>query len=66
MSTVPADPAGAVARTWLAESEVILPAVEPNLTEEALARFVPARVTLVPAVVGPALGLTELTEGRAA
>ena len=42
MSTVPAEPEGAVATTELAESEVMLPAIDPNLTELAEARLAKA------------------------
>ena len=37
----------------------------PNLTAVAPVRLVPVIVTLVPAAVGPAVGLTLLTVGAA-
>ena len=62
--TVPAEPAGEVAVIELSElttTEVAY--MLPKLTTEALVRLVPARVTVVPPAVGPAFGLTVVTEG---
>ena len=43
-----------------------LAAVEPNLTAEALPRFVPVIVTEVPPASGPSLGETPVTLGAGA
>ena len=57
MSTVPAEPAGAVAVIWVALLTVTLVAlVVPNLTAVAPVKLVPVIVTLVPPAVGPATG----------
>ena len=64
MSTVPADPAGAVAVIWVAEFTVKLEAlVAPNLTAVAPDKLVPVITTLVPPAVGPLVGETEATVG---
>ena len=66
MSTVPAEPAGAVAVIEVALLTVKPVAlVAPNLTAVAPVRLVPVIVTLVPPAVGPAVGLTLLTVGAA-
>ena len=63
-STVPAVPAGAVAVIWVALLTVTLVAAfEPKLTEAPLTKFVPVIVTMVPPVVGPAVGLMLVTVG---
>jgi hypothetical protein len=59
-STVPV-PLGAVAVMEVAESAVMVAAVEPKSTALALARLVPVIVTLVPAE--PEVGLIEVTVG---
>jgi hypothetical protein len=64
MSIVPADPAGLVAVTEFAESAVMLPVAEPNLTEEAADKLVPVMVTDDPPVVAPTFGATLVTVGR--
>ena len=63
--TVPAAPAGAVAVIEVEETTVKLVAgfPEPKSTAVAPVKFVPVMVTLVPAVVGPAAGLTAVTVG---
>ena len=66
MSTVPAEPAGAVAVIEVALLTAKLVAlVAPNLTALAPVRFVPVIVTVVPPEVGPAVGLTPVTVGDA-
>ena len=65
--TTPAEPAGAVTLTWVAETTVkVVPAMVPNLTEVAPVKFVPVRVTEVPPAAGPDAGLTAVTVGAAA
>ena len=68
MSTVPAEPAGAVAVIWVALLTTMTPValVAPNLTAVAPVKLVPVIVTLVPPAVGPADGLTLVTVGAAA
>ena len=63
-STVPADPAGAVAVTVVSETMVkALAAVVPNFTAVAPVNPVPVRVTTCPPAVLPVLGLTAVTVG---
>ena len=65
-STVPALPAGAVAVIWVVLLTVtLLAAFEPKLTEAPPVKLVPVIVTVVPAVVGPAVGLMLATVGCA-
>ncbi len=65
ISTVPV-PAGVVAVIEVAEFTVkLVAAVEPKVTAEAPARFVPVTVTLVPPADGPEDGLTPVTVGPA-
>ena len=61
----PAEAEGEVALTWVAETAVMLPTAEPNMTALAPMNPVPVMVTAVPPPSGPATGLTVLTEGRA-
>src|SRR6185312_17254698 len=62
--TVPGASAGEIAVMEVPESTVnLVAAVESNLTSEAPTKFVPVIVTRVPPAVGPAVGLTEVTEG---
>ena len=62
--TVPAAPAGAVAVIEVEETTVTpVAAFAPKSTAVAPVKFVPVMVTLVPAVVGPAAGLTAVTVG---
>ena len=64
-STVPV-PAGAVAKIEVAELTVkLVAAVAPKFTAVAFVKFVPVMVTLVPPVVGPVVGVIELTVGLA-
>src|ERR1700730_14950962 len=64
MSTVPAEPAGAVAVTELALLTVnVEAAVAPNLTALAPVKLVPVIVREVPPAVEPVLGLTLVTVG---
>ena len=66
MSTVPAVPAGEVAVIWVSLSTVKLCAgVLPKLTAVAPVKPVPVIVTVVPPVVGPAVGL-HAGDGRGA
>ncbi len=51
MSTVPADPAGAVAVILVPVLAVMVPVTLPNFTEVALASAVPVMVTLVPPAI---------------
>jgi hypothetical protein len=63
-STVPADPAGAVAVICVAELTVKLVAgVDPKLTAVAPVKLVPEIVTEVPPPLDPTDGLAETTEG---
>lgn len=65
-STDPADSAGEVAVTWVAEFTVkLVAAVVPNFTALAPVKLVPVMVTLVPPDVGPEEGLTAVTVGAA-
>ena len=65
-STVPAEPAGAVAVTEVALFTVtLIAALVPKFTEVVPVRFVPVTVTEVPAVSGPDAGLIEVTVGAA-
>jgi hypothetical protein len=62
--TVPADPAGDVTLIEVGAKKVTAPAdAEPNFTEESVVNPVPTMVTMVPPVVGPAVGLREVTTG---
>ena len=61
-STVPV-PAGAVAVIELAVSPVMVAGVDPKSTAVAPPRLLPAMVTEVPPVVGPAVGETPETAG---
>ena len=63
-STVPL-PAGEVAVIEVAESAVIVAALDPKSTALAPPRLVPVMVTLVPPPVGPLVGLIEVTVGPA-
>jgi hypothetical protein len=64
MSTVPAEPEGAVAVICPSLFTVKLVAfVVPNLTAVAPVKFVPAIVTTVPPEVVPVLGDTAVTAG---
>ncbi len=66
MLTVPADSAGEVTVSEVAELNVKLAAaVPPNLTVEAAVKLVPVIVTVVPPASGPELGLTPVTVGAA-
>jgi hypothetical protein len=66
-STVPALPAGAVAVICVAEFTVKpVAAVAPNVTAVAPDRFVPVNVTVVPPVVGPAVGEMLVIAGSVA
>ena len=63
-STVPADPAGAVAVICVALLTVKpVAAVPPKVTAVAPERLVPVMTTEVPPAVGPAVGETEVTVG---
>ena len=63
-STGPEAPAGAVAVTSVADTAVTLVAATvPNVTPVAPVRLVPVMVTWVPPVVGPVVGLIEVTAG---
>ncbi len=67
MSTIPAEPAGAMAVIEVALLIVKLVAVVvPNFTALALVNAVPEIVTLVPPAGGPAFGATPVTVGGAA
>ena len=63
--TAPADPAGAVVLMVVAAFASMVAELLPNVTEVALARFVPVMLTLAPAVVGPAIGEMLLIVGAA-
>ena len=64
--TAPADPAGAVVLIVVAAfASMVAGLPVPNVTEVALARFVPVMLTLAPAVVGPATGEMLLIVGAA-
>ena len=63
--TAPADPAGAVVLMVVAAFASMDAELLPNVTEVALARFVPVMLTLAPAVVGPATGEMLLIVGAA-
>ena len=66
MSTVPAEPAGAVAVIWVAEFTVKLVAlVAPNFTEVASLKLVPVMVMDEPPAVGPLDGEMAVTVGGA-
>jgi hypothetical protein len=65
-STVPADPAGAVAVICVAEFTVNeLAAVDPNFTALAPVSVAPVIVTVVPPATGPEDGLMPATVGAA-
>ena len=63
--TAPAEPAGAVVLIVVAAFASMVAELLPNVTEVALARFVPVMLTLAPAVVGPAIGEMLLIVGAA-
>ena len=64
MSTVPAEPAGAVAVIWVALFTVyVVAAVLPNFTAVAPVKPVPVIITDVPPAVGPAFGEIPVTVG---
>ena len=63
--TAPADPAGAVVLMVVAALASMVAELLPNVTEVALARFVPVMLTLAPAVVGPATGEIPVIVGAA-
>jgi hypothetical protein len=66
-STVPAAPDGEVAVMLVALLTVkVVAAVAPNFTAVAPVKLVPVIVTDVPPVVGPLVGLMEVTEGGGA
>lgn len=66
ISTVPADPAGAVAVSWLVELTVTAVALTPpKYTKRTPMKFDPLIVTLLPPTAGPADGLTLVTVGGA-
>jgi hypothetical protein len=66
-SIVPALPEGAVAVIWVGLRTATLVAAEPpNLTVVAPVKLVPAIATVLPPVVGPAVGFTPVTVGGAA
>ncbi|MHC2619284.1 hypothetical protein ACVIW2_001316 [Bradyrhizobium huanghuaihaiense] len=64
-STVPAAPAGEVAVIDVAELNVKLADVAPNVTAVTPVKLVPVIVTEVPPAVGPAVGEIEVTVGAA-
>ncbi len=64
-STVPAEPAGAVAVIWLSLLTVKLALAVPNYTADALVKPVPVMTTEVPEDRGPAERLRPLTTGAA-
>ena len=61
--TVPAMPKGLLTTILVAVSLMIIPPSEPKRTALAPSRFVPAIVTVVPPIIGPAAGLTPVTAG---
>ena len=63
--TAPAEPAGAVVLIVVAAFASMDAELLPNVTEVALARFVPVMLTFAPAVVGPATGEMLLIVGAA-
>ena len=64
--TVPADSSGEVAVMEVAEFTVTAVAVMvPNLTVAEEVKLVPVMVTEVPPVVGPLVGVIEVTLGTA-
>ncbi len=64
MSTVPAEPAGAVAVIWVAEFTVKLVAlVAPNFTAVAPLKLVPVMVMDEPPAVDPLVGVMAVTVG---
>jgi hypothetical protein len=65
-STVPAACAGAVAVIDVAEFTTTVSAeVPPNDTDEVVVKFVPVMVTEVEPLVGPTVGLIDVTVGSA-
>jgi hypothetical protein len=63
-ATVPATWAGVVAVTWVADvTWTPVAVVEPKVTAVVPVRWVPVMVTLVPPVVGPEVGVTDVTVG---
>jgi hypothetical protein len=67
ISTVPADPAGAVATMAVSETiEKVLAAVAPKLTAEVPVKLVPMIVTTVPPAIPPEVGDTLVTAGAGA
>ncbi len=66
MSTVLAEPAGAVAVIWVAEFTVKLVAlVAPNFTAVAPLKLVPVMVMDEPPAAGPLVGVMAVTVGAA-
>ena len=63
--TAPAEPAGAVVLIVVAAFASMDAELLPNVTEVALARFVPVMLTFAPAVVGPATGEIPVIVGAA-
>ena len=63
MSTVPREPAGEMAVIVVELLTVKVAAVVPKLTALAPAKPVPVMVTVVAPVLGPEVGLTDLTLG---
>lgn len=64
-TAVAVEHAGETAVICVGESTVNeLAGVEPNVTPVAPVKFVPVMVTLVPPLVGPVVGLTEVIAGR--
>ena len=63
--TAPTEPAGAVVLIVVAAFASMDAELLPNVTEVALARFVPVMLTLAPAVVGPATGEIPVIVGAA-
>src|SRR3954447_8607431 len=64
-STVPTDPAGAVAVTWVSVLAVTVAALAPNFTAVAPVRLVPVMTTWFVPASGPELGLMPVTVGGA-
>ena len=62
-STVPADPAGAVAVMWVASTMLKLAELDPNFTDVAPGNPVPVIVTDVPPLPGPVAGESPDTLG---
>lgn len=62
-STVPALSAGAITLNEVAESAVMIPGIEPKLTVVARFKLVPVKVTMLPPLIEPLLGVTAATVG---